>query len=112
MITLEKTPRQKHHEAIAAIAMRHGFTFDQVMTKARRLPKKLVAARTEIYCYLNDRDGPAWSLPRIAEFFERDHTTIMFHLGNAGPELRARFKLSVKALDRRKMRREAREAAI
>lgn len=105
-----KSPKEVREAQIAAIAARHGFTFEQVMTKARRMPKTLVAARQEIYCFLNDRNGPAWSLPRIGEFFERDHTTIMFHIANAGAELRARYRLSAKAMDQRKKRAEAREA--
>ena len=90
-----RTPRDRMMAAIDEIAARHGLTREQVMTKAKRMPKIVVAARTEVYAMLYDFRGPyRWSLSRIGAYFERDHTTIMHALQHASDEVKARYDIA------------------
>lgn len=91
----ERTPRDRMMAAIDEIAARHGLTREQVMMKAQRMPKRVVAARTEVYAMLYDfKGGYRWSLLRIGAYFDRDHTTIMHALQHASDEVKARYDIA------------------
>jgi len=62
-------------QLVAAIAKRHGVTFQDIMGPCRRA--KIVAARFEAIVAVA-QVRYTWSLPQIGRFFgDRDHTTIL-----------------------------------
>jgi chromosomal replication initiation ATPase DnaA len=69
----------------SAIATRHGVSLCALFGRSRA--PYIVRARWECYTLL--RNEPYhWSLVRIGQLFDRDHTTIMYGLGIRGRKLR------------------------
>lgn len=66
------TPREAIMRRLEAIAERRGVPMSLIMSDRRY--SKVARARWEMWAMLRD-DG--WSLPRIAAFFDRDHTTVL-----------------------------------
>ncbi len=58
---------------VAEVAEKHGLTVDQLISYARS--KHLVLARQELYWRLHAET--TWSIKRIGDFLERDHTTVL-----------------------------------
>ncbi|PYE89620.1 helix-turn-helix domain-containing protein [Phyllobacterium leguminum] len=66
---------------IARVAHRHGFTYDDIIEQSR--VKKLVAARFEAMAAVRTAK-PLMSVPEIAKWFKRDHTTVINALQKMG----------------------------
>jgi chromosomal replication initiation ATPase DnaA len=74
-------PKQRHwtgltdSQIVAAIAKRHGVTFNDIMGPCRK--RNIVAARYEAIVTVAQLRH-LWSLPKLGRFFGgRDHTTIL-----------------------------------
>lgn len=64
-------------EAVRTVCARHKVTLDEL--RAHRRHARLVNARRDLVFAL--RSAPIlWSVPRIARFLRRDHTTIYHHM--------------------------------
>ncbi len=72
------TPREKNHEAIAAIAAKHYYTLDDILGPSRF--KRLVAVRRLCILMLREQD---YSTTEIGRIMCRDHSTIV-HALNKG----------------------------
>jgi len=59
-------------DIVKAIAVKNGVTFEEIRSYTRI--RKVTRARQEAYCVLRDR---GMSLQAIADYFKRDHTTVM-----------------------------------
>jgi len=74
-----KTPYRLILDDLEEIAKKHQLTLDNIKQKHGYGGRKLIIleARREACLYLRNR---GWSYPRIAKFFERDHSTIMYYV--------------------------------
>jgi hypothetical protein len=64
-------------DTVETICAAHGYTLAEVQGRNRERP--LVAARAEVVEYLTY--VRKWSSPRVGEFLNRDHTSILWLLG-------------------------------
>lgn len=72
------SPREILRRDITKIAVKHGTTISEVMRGARHIP--VVRARMEAIRHVN-AIKPSWSSVRIAEYFGKDHSTVLYALG-------------------------------
>lgn len=70
-------PKAKARQIVAETAERHGFTADEILGPGKKA--SLVKARWEAMALVR-REFPAWSLPQIGMFFNRDHTSVLHAL--------------------------------
>lgn len=73
--------RKPSRQIIAEVAKAHGLTPEDLTGRKRYLP--LVHARCEAMRKVK-QERPALSFPQIGRMFNRDHTTVMHHLGKVG----------------------------
>jgi chromosomal replication initiation ATPase DnaA len=69
----------------ADIASRHGVSLCSLFGRSRK--PEIVHARWDCYAMLR-HDPYHWSLTRIGQLFDRDHTTIMYGLGDRGRKIK------------------------
>lgn len=69
------TPRERNLDMIARIAVWHGCTAKDVLSRCRR--RKQVAARKDCSRYLYEKTG---NISHVASILNRDHTSIIYHL--------------------------------
>ncbi|GGB00232.1 hypothetical protein GCM10011491_30560 [Brucella endophytica] len=75
------TPVDTVPAIIARVAHQHGFTYDDIIEQSR--VRKLVAARFEAMAAVRTAK-PLMSVPEIAKWFKRDHTTVISALQKMG----------------------------
>lgn len=76
--SVEKTPMDISRDQVRMIAFNHGVPISQIMSASRE--QVTCRARFACYCALRDR---GLSLPQIARFFNRDHTTVLYGIKRA-----------------------------
>ena len=75
------TPRERYKCQLCHIAIKHGCTLDEML--GRRRTPRIAQARFHGYAALREK---GLTIPHIARFFGRDHTTVGYGLARV-PEL-------------------------